>query len=250
MLEDPEQLEFIVGTTRVWYRLKQASVHSWSHFSNQGSDPPSNAMMVHHSVNQASLFELLRDSKHLRWTVYFLEKTCHYSAGTADGFSFHILKFQGYLGKKKPLCTLSPNPNILLAWKINSRPIVCIHLLPTRKSSLSCIARGGGKSHPDRSKTSRGGQKKPLQSRPGSVNPSPEWLYSQWQSASARETQHMRQLALFKKYNTTQAVPHMGTCRTRLARRATTSHFISWQLTPHLSGLGYATYIPTHKKKN
>lgn len=206
-------------------------------------------MMVHHSVNQASLFELLRDSKHLRWTVYFLKKTCHYSAGTADGFSFHILKFQGYLGKKKPLCTLSPNPNILLAWKINSRPIVCIHLLPTRKSSLSCIARGGGKSHPDRSKTSRGGQKKPLQSRPGSVNPSPEWLYSQWQSASARETQHMRQLALFKKYNTTQAVPHMGTCRTRLARRATTSHFISCQLTPHLSGLGYATYIPTHKKK-
>lgn len=100
--------------------------------------------------------------------MYFLEKTCHYSAGTADGFSFHILKFQGYLGKKKPLCTLSPNPNILLAWKINSRPIVCIHLLPTRKSSLSCIARGGGEV------TSR--QVEDEQRRPKKASPIKAWF--------------------------------------------------------------------------
>lgn len=44
--------------------------------------------------------------------------------------------------KKKVSRALSPNPNILLALKINSGPIVCIHLLPTRKNSLSNIARG------------------------------------------------------------------------------------------------------------
>lgn len=110
--------------------------------------------------------------------MYFLEKASHYSVGTTDGFSFHILKFQGHSGKRKCRARFLPTQTSSWLSKINSGPIVCIHLLPTRKSSLSNIARGERKSR---------GQKKHLQSRPGSVNPSPGWLYSQWQRGWARE---------------------------------------------------------------
>lgn len=100
---------------------------------------------------------------------------------------FPYPQISGLLRKKKVSRTLSPNPNILLASKINSRPIVCIHLLPTRKNSLSKTARGRESHIPSRSS-----QKKPLQSRPGSVNPSPRWLYSRWQGGWVPEKTRKR----------------------------------------------------------
>lgn len=66
---------------------------------------------------------------------------------------------------------------------------------------------------------------------------------------SKRERERMRELALPAKYNTTQAVLHLERCQTRPPHQAMTSYIRTSQFTPHLIGLGNATYIYPNTKK-
>lgn len=89
--------------------------------------------------------------------VFFLRvasKKSHYSVRAADSASFQILKFQGLLCTLHTVVHTFSQPKHPPRFKNKLGPIVCIHLLPMRKSSLSNIARG--ESHAcERSKTRR-----------------------------------------------------------------------------------------------
>lgn len=90
---------------------------SLPHLNNQGSDPPSNAIMPY-----PSFFLSCQLSSSMLKKTFFPEcafKKSHYSVRAADSAPAQILKLQELL-KEKHLCTLSPNPNFLLGSKINS----------------------------------------------------------------------------------------------------------------------------------